>query len=262
VGGGAFAPLRTVDTVPTNLPVVRTELIGRADDVAALTVLVEREPLVTLTGVGGVGKTRLALRVVAGLAPAFPDGCWLVELAPVADGAEVAKAVIAATGAAVSGADALVAYLADRRMLIVLDNCEHLLADTAELVDAVLADAPEVRVLVTSREPLGLDGEQVRRVASLAVPAADVLADEAGAAPAVRLFAERAAAVSEAFAVNSTNVASVVEICRRLDGIPLAIELAAARVRAMPPEEIAARLSERFRLLGGGSRRSQERHEL
>ena len=222
--------------------------------------LVERERLVTLTGVGGIGKTRLALGVAAALAAGFSDGCWLVELSPVADGEEVLKTVAAAVRAPATTLDALVDYLADRRVLIVLDNCEHVLDAAADLVDAVAVAAADVHVLVTSREPLGLDGEQVRRVHSLALPPAEAAPAEAEASAAVRLFAERAVAVSDGFTIDRSNVAAVVEICRHLDGIPLAIELAAARVRAMAPAEIARRLDERFRLLAGGSRRSQERH--
>jgi predicted ATPase/class 3 adenylate cyclase len=258
--GRDFPPLQSVDAVPTNLPTVRTELIGRSDDIEALAELVARERLVTLTGVGGVGKTRLALGVAATLAADYADGCWLVELAPVAGGDEVAKVTAAAMRSPTTDLDALAAYLADRRVLIVLDNCEHVLDAAADLVDAVLESAPEVHVVVTSREPLGLDGEQVRRVQSLGVPDEHADASAARSAAAVRLFTERAAAVADGFAVDAGNVEAVVEICRHLDGIPLAIELAAARVRAMPPEEIASRLDERFRLLAGGSRRSQERH--
>jgi predicted ATPase/class 3 adenylate cyclase len=260
VSGEVFPPLRSVDLVPTNLPTVRTELIGRHDDVAALSALVDRAQLVTLTGTGGVGKTRLALGVAAALAPGFADGCWLVELAPVADGAEVLKTIASSIGATATDLDALTAYLSDRRMLVVLDNCEHVLADTADLVDAVLAAAPEVHVVATSREPLGLDGEAVRRVQSLDVPSPDAPMEEAARAPAVRLFMERAGSVSETFTIDAANAGAVVELCRHLDGIPLAIELAAALVRAMPPAEIASRLGERFRLLAGGSRRAQERH--
>ena len=260
VGAGVHPPLRSVDAVPTNLPTVRTQLIGRSDDVTALVGLVERERLITLTGPGGVGKTRLALGVAASLAADFADGCWLVELAPIADGDEVSNAVAAAMRAPTTSPDALAAYLADRRMLIVLDNCEHLVDPAADLVDRIIATAPDVHVIVTSRESLGLDGEQVRRVPSLAVPDPDAGIDVAVMSPAVRLFAERAAAVNHGFEVDRANVADVVEICRQLDGIPLAIELAAARVRAMAPAEIARRLDERFRLLAGGSRRSQERH--
>ena len=260
VGEGAFPPLRSLDAVPTNLPTMRTELIGRSDEVAQLMELVERTRLVTLTGVGGVGKTRLALGLAAGLAAGFPDGCWLVELAPVAGGDEVIKVVAGAMRSPATDIDSLTAYLSERRVLIVLDNCEHVLDAAAELVDTLLTSAPDVHVVVTSREPLGLDGEQVRRVQSLDVPAADAPLDGARSASAVRLFAARAAAVADGFMIDEANVAAVIEICRHLDGIPLAIELAAARVRAMPPPEIATRLDERFRLLAGGSRRSQERH--
>ena len=255
-----FPPLQSVDAVPTNLPTVRTELIGRSDDIEVLAELVARERLVTLTGVGGVGKTRLALGVAATLAADYVDGCWLVELAPVAGGDEVVKVTAAAMRSPTTDLDALAAYLADRRVLIVLDNCEHVLDAAADLVDAVLESAPDVHVVVTSREPLGLDGEQVRRVQSLGVPDEHADPSVARSAAAVRLFTERAAAVADGFAVDAGNVEAVVEICRHLDGIPLAIELAAARVRAMPPAEIAQRLDERFRILAGGSRRSQERH--
>jgi predicted ATPase/class 3 adenylate cyclase len=255
-----FPRLRSVDAVATNLPIVRTELIGRTGDLEMLTALVERERLVTLVGVGGVGKTRLALAVAAALAAGFADGCWLVELAAVAEGSEVARTVAGAIGAPMSDQEALVGYLADRRMLIVLDNCEHVLGDAAELLDALLAACPDVHVVATSREPVGLDGEQVRRVQSLVVPGFDATPGESAQAAAVRLFAARAAAVSDHFEIGDTNVDAVSEICRHLDGIPLAIELAAARVRAMPPVEIAGRLEKRFRLLAGGSRRAQERH--
>jgi predicted ATPase len=260
VGAGVFLPLRSVDAVPTNLPTVRTELIGRSQEMAGLSALVERSRLVTLTGVGGVGKTRLALGVAATVAAGFTDGCWLVELAPLAEGAEVARTVATAMGAPVTDSNGLIRYLADRRVLVVLDNCEHVLDDVADLVDAIAEAAPQVHVVGTSREPLGLDGEVVRRVQSLAVPTSDAALEVVAASPAVRLFSERAAAVTDGFVVSAANVTAVVEICRHLDGIPLAIELAAARVRAMPPEEIAARLGERFRLLSGGSRRAQERH--
>lgn len=260
VGGGAFPPLRTVDAVPTNLPTMRTELLGRGDDVTTLAELIDRERLVTFTGVGGVGKTRLALGVAAAVAPSYDDGCWLVDLAPLAEGAHVARAVAAAMGAPVTESAALVDYLVDRRMLVVLDNCEHVIGDVAELAEAILIRAAEIHLLATSREPLGLEGEVVRRVASLAVPNADARTEEALQAAAVRLFLERASAVAEGFVLDDGNVEPVVEICRRLDGIPLALELAAARVRSMPPSELSRRLDERFRLLGGGSRRSLERH--
>jgi predicted ATPase len=260
LGDGSFPRLRSLDAVPTNLPTVRTELIGRAADIAELTKLVEREHLVTLTGTGGVGKTRLGLAVAAAAAPGFADGCWLVELAPVATAEELVKAVAAVLGAPVADLGALAGYLADRRALILLDNCEHLAAEAADLVDAVLATSPEVHLLVTSREPMGVTGEQVRRVESLAVPAADASVELAEKAPAVRLFVDRAAAVNTRFVLTDANVEAVVAICRHLDGIPLAVELAAARARAMSPADIAGRLGERFRLLAAGSRRTPDRH--
>jgi class 3 adenylate cyclase len=241
LGEGRFPPLRSVDAVPTNLPTVRNELIGRADDVAALTAVAGRERLVTLTGAGGVGKTRLALAVAAALAPSFPDGCWLAELAAVGDGGEVASAVASAVRAPVTELDALVRYLSDRRALIVLDNCEHVLDAAFELGDALLASGPEVHVLATSREALGVDGEIVRRVQSLGLPPSGASVTEAGSAAAVRLFVERAAAVREGFALDATNVAPIAEICRHLDGIPLAIELA----------PLAWERSHRRRSLGG-----------
>jgi predicted ATPase/class 3 adenylate cyclase len=259
LGEGVFPPLRSLDAVPTNLPTVRTELLGRSEDVTALSELVGRERLVTLTGTGGVGKTRLALAAAAVLAPGFADGCWLVELAPVAEGAEVAKVVASALGVPAADGDGLAKYLSDRRALVVLDNCEHLRAEAADLVDAVLAAAGDVHVLATSREPLSVEGERVYRVGSLALPSPGAAVDEAARAPAVQLFAERAAAARRRFALDSGNVAAVIEICRRLDGIPLAIELAAATAAAMSPALIAARLGERFRLLGGGSRRALDR---
>ena len=198
--------------------------------------------------------------MTAAVSTNFPDGCWLAELAPVAVDDDVVALVATTVRSPVSGIDGLAAYLADRRVLIVLDNCEHVLDGAVELADALLSRAPEVHVLVTSREPLGLDGEQVRRVRSLDVPDDEVSPELAQTTAAVRLFTERAVATAEGFVVDDGNVAAVVDICRRLDGIPLAIELAAARVRSMAPDEIARRLDERFRLLGGGSRRTQERH--
>ena len=183
-----------------------------------------------------------------------------MELAPVADGDEVITIVAGAMQAPMTTVDTLASFLADRRMLVVLDNCEHVLDAAAELVDEVLAVAPDVHFIVTSREPLGLDGEHVRRVQSLTLPDAEATVDTARATAAVRLFAERAAAAAGGFVIDDTNIAAIVEICRHLDGIALAIELAAARVRAMTPAEIASRLDERFRLLAGGSRRTQERH--
>jgi predicted ATPase len=233
--------------------------VGRSADIAALSKVLARNRVVTLSGVGGVGKTRLALAVAGASAREFSDGCWLAELASAASREDVVRAVAAALGAPAADLDALVRYLSDRRVLIVLDNCEHVLADAADLVARVLDGAPEVVVVTTSREPLGVEGEVIRVVRSLEAPDPDSDLSEAVASPAVQLFVDRATAASEQFALGEDNVAAVVEIWRRLDGMPLAIELAAARVRAMAPAEIARRLSERFRLLAAG-RGAIERH--
>jgi predicted ATPase/class 3 adenylate cyclase len=259
VGERRFPALRSVDVVPGNLPTMLTELIGRGEDITALVKLLEHDRLVTLTGVGGVGKTRLALAVAAATTAGFPDGCWLAELAPAGSAAEVTGAVSSAVGVAATNVMALARYLADRRTLIILDNCEHVLTHAADLVEAVLRAGPETVILATSREPLGLPGEVVRGVRSLKVPVSGASVSEAGDASAVRLFVARASAAVEGFVLDEDNVESVVEICGHLDGIPLAIELAAARVRGMSPGEIARRLGERFRLLAA-SRGSIERH--
>jgi len=211
--------------------------------------------------VGGIGKTRLALAVAGAVASRFADGCWFAELAPATSGPEVVRAVAAAMGSPATEVAALAAYVGERQVLIVVDNCEHVLADATRVAQALVAAGPEVVIVATSREPLGLDGEVVRGVASLTTPDdTEVRASEAMAASAVRLFAQRASAATEQFVLDDANVAAVVDICRRLDGIPLAIELAAARVRAMAPPEIARRLGERFRLLTAAGRPVQERH--
>jgi predicted ATPase/class 3 adenylate cyclase len=259
VGDRRFPSLRSVDVVPGNLPTVVTELVGRSDDIAGLVKVLEHQRLVSLTGVGGVGKTRLALAVAAASALGFPDGCWLAELASAGSADEVTRVVSSAVGAPAADLAALARFLADRRALIVLDNCEHVLSYAADLAEAVLGAGVEAAIVATSREPLGVAGEVVRGVRSLTVPAPTASVVEAAGASAVSLFVARACSASESFVLGDDNVDSVIEICRRLDGIPLAIELAAARVRGMSPAEIARRLGERFRLLAA-SRGSLERH--
>jgi len=252
VGDGRFPPLRSVDAVPGNLPTMLTELIGRTDDIADLVTLLDMERLVTLTGPGGVGKTSLALAVAAMSTGSFPDGCWFAELAPVSTWDQVVRAVAAAMGASATDLPGLARFLSDRRALIVVDNCERVLSDAASLLETVLAAGPEVVIIATSQAPLGVRGEVVWEVPSLAFPGPDTSAAEAVAASAVGLFVARASAASRRFVLDETNVEAVVDICRRLDGLPLAIELAAARVRGMGPAEIARRLDERFRLLSAG----------
>ncbi len=253
----SFPPLRTLDAAPGNLPLQSTSFIGRERDVVEVMEALRQSRVVTLTGVGGVGKTRLALHVAAELAPKYQGGAWLVELAPVGD-AEATAHVIAATlgigpqpGKTI--AESLLEGLSGGQILLVLDNCEHLVDAVAGLAERVVRTCAGVTVLATSREALRIEGEQ-----SWPVPSLDF---RGGAlAPAVRLFDERARAVVPSFEL-ATDVDAVIEICRRLDGIPLAIELAAARIRSMSPAQIRAKLDERFRLLTGGSRRALERHQ-
>jgi predicted ATPase/class 3 adenylate cyclase len=257
-GGGSFPALGSLDRLPGNLPEQVTSFVGRQREVAELIGLVGAHRLVTLTGPGGVGKTRLAVQVAAELAVAFDDGVWLVELAPVGDPAAVAAAVATTLGvtpqAGSSVADSVAAALSGRQMLVVLDNCEHLLDAVADVVEAILARTTAVKVLATSREGLRAAGEQLWPVPSLDV--------RAGAnSAAVELFVERARAVAPGFGLaDPHDAAAVIEICQRLDGIALAIELAAARMVSMNPAEVRDRLGDRFRLLSG-PRRGLERHQ-
>jgi predicted ATPase/DNA-binding CsgD family transcriptional regulator len=252
-----------------NLPAPRTPLIGREDEAAAVRrLLLESEGrLVTLVGTGGCGKTRLALWLAADLVDAFPDGVWLVELAPLSDPALVPQAVAAATGVwerpARSIEDGLVETLAGRQLLLVLDNCEHLVAAAAALAETLLSACPGLRLLATSREPLRIAGERAWRVPSLRAPdpAAALTPAALLAFPAARLFVERAAAVDPGFALGESGARAVAEICARLDGIALAIELAAARTGLLSPEQIVDRLGDRFRLLSQGSRTAPRRQQ-
>jgi predicted ATPase/DNA-binding CsgD family transcriptional regulator len=258
---------------PSNIPVPLTSFVGREQELAELGRLLSGVPpaarLVTLTGSGGVGKTRLALQIASELLRArdFPDGAWLVELAPLADPLRLAQVVAAVFALQEEPGrtftDVLVDALRARRLLLVLDNCEHLADACAELAHALLSACPGVTILATSREPLRLTGEVLRRVLSLERP------DPRNPPPlerlrqyeAVRLFADRAAAASAEFEVTEHNAAAVVQVCGRLDGIPLALELAAARMRALTVDQIAARLDNCFRLLGKGSRVAPPRQQ-
>jgi predicted ATPase len=260
VGTGEFESLRSLNVLPGNLPLLTTSFVGRNAELAAVAADLTAYRLVTLTGVGGVGKTRLAVQVAAELLPDFADGAWFCELAAAATDEALGSVVSTALGVLrrpqMTLEESIVDFLRTRQVLLVLDNCEHLLDGAAELAEAILAGAPSVRVLATSREGLGIPSEHVRPLRSLAVAASDPRTSEAAV-----LFAERALAVDPAFTLDGPSGAAVVEICRRLDGIPLAIELAAARVAAMAPAEIAGHLDERFRLLTGGRRGRVERHQ-
>ncbi|GAA4563808.1 BTAD domain-containing putative transcriptional regulator [Planotetraspora kaengkrachanensis] len=249
-----------------------TSFVGRGDEVVHLGGLLKRSRLVTIIGPGGAGKTRLAIETAL-RAPAEPyggsepGGPWMAELASVTDAVDVPHAVLNALGImgerAVTGewreeardpVDHLVASLNGRAALLVLDNCEHVIEAAAALADRLLAECPGVRVLATSREPLGVPGETLAAISPLGLPPAGATAADAAGYPAVRLLADRAAAVRPGFTLDEDNADAVVTICRRLDGMPLAIELAAARLRALGPAQLAARLDDRFRLLTGGSR--------
>jgi len=266
-GGGPAVPAPR-----GNLRAALTSFVGREAELERLDKLLAEGRLVTLVGPGGAGKTRLAGVAAAADAERTGRTAWMVELAPVTDPGEVPQAVLVALdrGAGAFGEPGrrpavrdtmgrLVEALGERDTLLVLDNCEHVVDAAARVADELLARCPRLRVLATSREPLGITGEALCPVPPLGLPP-DVDAVDAAAYPSVRLFRDRAAAVRPGFAVTDDNVAAVIEICRRLDGLPLAIELAAARLRALSPAQVAARLDDRFRLLTGGSRTAIERH--
>ena len=262
-----FPRLRSLDASPNNLPRQLTSFIGREKEIAEVKRLLSRTCLLTLTGAGGAGKTRLALQVAADVAEQYPDGVWLVELAPLSDPALVPVALAAAVGIrdqAGRGLPLVLSeYLQSRHVLLIVDNCEHLIEACAPLVDTLVRSCPHIRVLATSQEALSIAGETAWRVPSLPVPDPAHLPSvgELSGVAAVRLFVDRAAAVAPGFALTSQNARAIVQTCSRLDGIPLAIELAAARIKVLTPQEIAARLDDRFRLLVGSSRGSVPRQQ-
>ncbi|MGH7725732.1 MAG: protein kinase domain-containing protein [Candidatus Eiseniibacteriota bacterium] len=251
---------------PHNLSRQRSRFVGRERELAECARLLAETRLLTFTGVGGSGKTRLALRLAESLLDTFVDGVWVIDLAPVESDAlppQILAHVIgadAATGQ--SPEEAVIARLTGQRVLLLFDNCEHLLEPVSALVDRLLAALPELKVLITSREGLGIEGERLFAVRSLALPPADAEDDPESLLryEAVRLFVTRAQEVDPEFTLDRTNAALVKEVCRRLDGIPLALELAAARTRALSIEQIARMLDDRFRLLTGSTRTALERH--
>jgi predicted ATPase/DNA-binding SARP family transcriptional activator len=283
-GPGAASPSRPVPSAApsigqprtSNLPAQLTSFVGRDEELTRLSKLLGESRLVILTGPGGTGKTRLAVEAAARLADQIPDGVWFVPLAPVGDALDVPQAVLAAMGAPeafwladadpvrmamLPPVDRLTDLLAGRSLVLVLDNCEHLIAAVAQLAGRILAAAPGVRILATSREPLGVTGETLCPVPSLPLPPDDATPAEALEYGAVRLLAERAGAVRPGFAIDTVTIGPVIRICRALDGNPLAIELAAARLRSLTPAQVASRLDDRFSLLTAGSRTALPRHQ-
>jgi predicted ATPase/class 3 adenylate cyclase len=254
-----FGPLRTVNATPGNLPLQVTSFVGRDDEVRELAERIRAHRLVTLTGFAGVGKTRLAVQAAAELITEFGDGVWLVELAPVGIGASVPDAVASVLGVTPQPgrtmAEAIAAALSGRRALVVLDNCEHVVGAVGELVDTILGRAPTVRVLATSREDLGAAAEHVWPVKPLGV-------GTGLGSPAAELFVARARSVNPRFALDAGDEAAVAEICSGLDGVPLAIELAAARMASMSPTDVRDRLQDRFRLLSSNRRGADRHHTL
>jgi predicted ATPase/DNA-binding CsgD family transcriptional regulator len=253
--------------VGCNLPAQATSFVGRAAELAELrSLLAGGSRLVTITGPGGIGKSRLALQVAAGALDDAGDGVWLAELAPVADPELVARTVAAVLGVREElgrpMADTLAEAVGDRHLLVVLDNAEHVLGAAAKLADALMRSCPRARLLVTSREPLGIGGEHIFRVPPLPVPPADLaVPGQLAAFESVQLFAEHAAMRRPGFVLDEDNAAAVASVCARLDGIPLALELAAARLGSLSVPEISSRLGQRLRLLTGGSRTAPPRHQ-
>ncbi len=261
-----FPPLRSLDVFPNNLPIQLTSFIGRKEDMLEVKRLLATARVVTLLGSGGAGKTRLALQVAADVLETHPDGVWLVELAPITDPALVPQTVAAALGLrepARQATEALLDFLEPKSVLLVMDNCEHVLSASADLCARLLRRCPKLRVLATSREPLSVAGEASYRVPSLSLPDPQQSASPETITQytAVRLFVERAVLYQPGFVLTSANVKAIAELCRRLDGIPLALELAAARVRVLSVEQIASRLDDRFRLLTGGARTALPHHQ-
>ncbi len=263
-----FPPLRALEAKANNLPLQPSNFFGRDAELKELRDLLARHRLVTLLGPGGIGKTRLSLQAAADALDGYPDGVWLVELAGLNEPGQVAPSVAAALNIKLGGAgdaDDLASALRGAAMLIILDNCEHLIEVVASLAEALLRRNENIGILATSRSPLGLQGEQRFALPTLAVPDSDALAgmtaDTASGYAAIRLFVDRASLVQSGFKLEAGNAGDIAAICQRLDGIPLAIELAAARTRLMRPKDLAARLNDRFRLLTGGPRTSAARQQ-
>jgi predicted ATPase/class 3 adenylate cyclase len=267
-----FPALRSLEIFPNNLPVQLTSFIGREKEMNEVKRLLGTTHLLTLTGTGGTGKTRLSMQVAADLLDQFPDGVWLIELATIEDADQVAPAIAAPLQVRDEPGQPILVTLANflrnKQLMLILDNCEHLIAECARIADNLLRSAPGLQILASSREPLGIAGERTWPVPSLSIPKSwrdEIRGSEAAERltqyEAVRLFIDRATAVRPEFHVTNDNAPHVAEICWRLDGIPLAIELAAARIRVLSIDQIANRLDDQFRLLTGGSRTALPRQQ-
>jgi predicted ATPase/class 3 adenylate cyclase len=262
-----FPPLKTLEAYRHNLPIQLTSFIGREKEMGEIKQSILTHRLVTLTGSGGTGKTRLSLQVATDLLDQFPEGVWFVELAALTDPDLIPQTILSALGIpeqpGITTLQLLIDYLHKRKLLLVLDNCEHLIEACAKLADTLLSNAHMLQILATSREALGVTGEMIWHVPSLSLPDVRQLPaiEQLSQYEAVQLFIERATLVQPHFLVTNDNAPAVAQICFRLDGIPLAIELAAARVKALSVEQIAKRLDNRFRLLTGGSRTALEHHQ-
>lgn len=257
--------IRSLSVLPNNLPVQLTTFVGRAQELEEAAKLLRESRLLTVAGVGGSGKTRLALQVASELLDEYPDGVWLCELAPVTEPEGVTRAVAAALAVTeLPGRPlemAIIEHLRYRELLLIFDNCEHLIESASRLGERMLASAPGLSILATSRELLGVPGEVPYQLRSMSLPDQSDLLSSVTGFDSIQLFAARGEAARSGFKVNDANAGAVVQVCRRLDGMPLAIELAAARLRVLAPEQIAARLDDRFRLLTGGSRTALPRQQ-
>jgi predicted ATPase/class 3 adenylate cyclase len=262
-----FPPLKSLDTIPNNLPIQPTSFRGREHDLEEVKSLLNQHKLLTLFGSGGIGKTRLALQAGAEILDQNPDGVWLIDFAPITD-SELVPSVIAkeigmpqVEGRRVD--ESIPQWLRRKKLLLILDNCEHVLEPVAAIANAIIRSCPDVRMLATSRQALGVSGEEIVRLPSLDVPhkIADLTSAAVAEFGAVALFVDRARSVDKSFALTDDNAPVVAEICRRLDGIPLAIELAAARVKILSIPGLAQRLNERFKILTGGSRTALPRQK-
>lgn len=261
-----FPPLKSLDAYPNNLPIQLTSFIGRERELAEAKKRLASARLLTLIGPGGTGKTRLSLQLGAELLPTFADGVWLVELAPLADPSLIIQTIASALGLreqlGMSLNELLIDFLRAKNLLLIIDNCEHLVEACAQLADQLLHACANVKIVASSREALGISGETVYRVPSLSLPNPDQVTREAlTQSESAQLLIERATAANPKFALSDKNAPLVAQICRRLDGIPLALELAAARITVFSVEQIASRLDDRFRLLTGGSRTALPRQQ-